>query len=67
MGVNGKFAGISRDDLIIVADRFGIGAASKILKQVADAVSAWPDYAAEAGVDTPTIERIRKDHVMLSS
>ena len=32
-GVNGKFAGITRDDLLAVAERFGIGTAPRVMMQ----------------------------------
>jgi serine/threonine-protein kinase HipA len=63
LGVNGKFSDISRDDLLVLADRFGIGTAPKVLNQVAEAVSAWPDFAATARVDLKASARIRKDHL----
>lgn len=59
MSVNGKFAGISRDDLLAVADRFGIGTAPHVLKQVGEAVKAWPDFAREAKVSKPEVTRVR--------
>lgn len=59
MSVNGKFAGISRDDLLIVADRFGIGTAPRVLQQVAGAVRAWPDFAKEAKVSAAETARVR--------
>jgi serine/threonine-protein kinase HipA len=62
MSVNGKFAGISRDDLMVVADRFGIGTAPRVLQQVAEAVSAWPEFARQAGVSAPEVTRIREHH-----
>ncbi len=65
MAVNGVFRGITRADLLSVADRFGIGSAPKVLKQVKDAVSAWPDFAAEAAVNQHEIERIRAHHNLL--
>jgi serine/threonine-protein kinase HipA len=65
MAVNGKFAGISRADLLAVADRFGIGTAPKILKQVREAITAWPDLAGQAGVDTIETNRIRDHHALL--
>ena len=61
MSVNGKFAGITRDDLMAVADRFGIGTAPQVMRQVAEAVAAWPDFAGQAGVSATEITRIR-DH-----
>ena len=66
LGVNGKFTGISRSDLLQVADRFAIGSAPKVLRQVAEAVSAWPDYARKAKVDANTIARIHQDHKTLA-
>lgn len=50
MGVNGKFAGITRTDCLAVADRFGIGSAPKLLKMVAEAIAEWPRFAAQAGI-----------------
>lgn len=64
MGVNGKFAGVTRADLLALADRFAIGSAPRLLKQVAEAVSAWPDFAREAGVDARVAERIRGHHAL---
>jgi serine/threonine-protein kinase HipA len=58
MAVNGKFSDISRNDLLAVADRFGIGTAPQVLKQIGEAVSAWPDFAAQAGVGPSEIRRI---------
>jgi serine/threonine-protein kinase HipA len=65
MAVNGKFADISRADLLAVADRFGIGTAPKVLKQVREAVTAWPDFAGQAGVNTTEIHRILEHHSLL--
>jgi serine/threonine-protein kinase HipA len=62
MAVNGKFAGISRDDLMVVADRFGVGTAPRVLQQVAEAVSAWPDFAKRAKVSAREVTRIRDHH-----
>jgi serine/threonine-protein kinase HipA len=66
MAVNGKFAGITRADLLAVADRFGIGTAPKVLKQVREAVAAWPDFAGQAGVNTTETNRILEHHSLLS-
>ena len=65
MAVNGKFAAISRADLLAVADRFGIGTAPKVLSQVADAVAAWPDFAARANVSRNETTRILAHHRVL--
>jgi serine/threonine-protein kinase HipA len=50
MGVNGRFSGIGRNDLLAVADRFQVPAASRVLGEVAEAVAAFPDFAREAGL-----------------
>ncbi len=65
MAVNGKFAGITREDLLAVANRFGIGTASKILKLVGEAVAAWPEFAAQAGVNEQEVKRISEHHSVL--
>lgn len=59
MAINGKFTGISRADLLAVAERFGIGTASKVLQQIGEAVAVWLDFAAQAGVSPDETTRIR--------
>ena len=58
MSVNGKFGVIQRNDLLTVADRFGIGPAKDVLKEVGEAIDAWPVFAQEAGVSASEIKRI---------
>jgi serine/threonine-protein kinase HipA len=65
MAVNGKFTGISRSDLLAVADRFGIGTAPKVLKQVREAVAAWADVARQAGVNLVEAKRVQEHHSLL--
>lgn len=67
LAVGGKFSKISGDDLLALADRFGIGTAPAVLRQVGEAVSAWPDWAAKAGVASKETARIRQDHRVLRS
>ena len=50
MGVNAKFAGITREDLLRIADRFAIGPAAKIIDKVAAAIADWPKFAKQAGL-----------------
>lgn len=66
MSVNGKFAGISRDDLMVVADRFGIGTAAKVLTDVSEAAASWEEYAQRAKVSPSEIARVREHHVLFS-
>ena len=65
MSVNGKFADITRADLLAVADRFGIGSASRILQTVKEAVAAWPDFARQAAISEREIHRVSKAHLLL--
>ncbi|HET7674135.1 MAG TPA: type II toxin-antitoxin system HipA family toxin [Gammaproteobacteria bacterium] len=53
MSINGKRDGITRDDLLAVADRFRITAprAQGIIDDVVQAVARWPEFAAAAGID----------------
>jgi serine/threonine-protein kinase HipA len=66
MSVNGKFAGIVPDDLMVLADQFGVGTASRVLAQVSDAVASWPDFAKRAKVSAVEVTRIREHHQPLS-
>jgi serine/threonine-protein kinase HipA len=65
MAVNGKFAEITRADLLAVAERFGIGTAPKVLQQVREVVASWPDFAAKAGVNPVETKRILANHTLL--
>jgi serine/threonine-protein kinase HipA len=65
MSVNGKFTGINQSDLLAIADRFGIGSAQKVIKQVREAVAAWPDFAEQARVTPAEARRIREHHLLL--
>ena len=65
MSVNGKFDQVRRDDLLILADRFQIGAASRLLADVRNAVAQWPEFGRQAQLSTRQIDRIRDHHVLL--
>jgi serine/threonine-protein kinase HipA len=65
MSVNGKFSDIVRDDLLTVADRFGIGTAPQVLEQVKAAVRSWPARAKKANVGARETKRIREQHRVL--
>lgn len=65
MSVNGKFTGISRADLLVVADRFGIGTAKDVIQMVTTAVKSWPEYAESAGLPAKEIARIQNDLCIL--
>lgn len=59
MSINGKTEGITQEDLLAEADRFGIGTAREVIKQVRKAIADWPAYAAEAGVPATTVKQIQ--------
>jgi serine/threonine-protein kinase HipA len=63
MSVNGKFNSIRRDDLLVLADRFQVGAPTKLLAEVKAAVGAWPDFAGQAKLTPKMTELIRTHQV----
>jgi serine/threonine-protein kinase HipA len=65
MSVNGKFKDFRRSDLMEVANRFGIGQASAVLKEVQSAVKKWPSFAKQAAVPQKDLLRIQKFHLTL--
>ncbi|HPX61061.1 MAG TPA: type II toxin-antitoxin system HipA family toxin [Deltaproteobacteria bacterium] len=66
MSVNGKFKGITREDLLAVANRFGIGTAKKVIHEVGKAVSNWMKYARETGVAHNEALKIKGHHTIIS-
>ncbi len=62
MSVNGKFDGITRQDLLDVAAAFGIGTGPTVLAGVAKGVKAWPAHAKKAGLAAAETRRIAADH-----
>ena len=63
MSVNGKFKHITKSDFLAVADRFQVPRARAILKEVTEAVDAWPGFAKKAEVPANIAEDIGKDHL----
>ena len=64
MSVNGKREGITRNDLLAVAERFRVTRprALRILDEVARALDRWPELAEEVGVAPERIARIAALH-----
>lgn len=59
MSVNGRFDGITRADVRVVAERFGLLAGlSKAIDEVTGAVCRWSEFAREAGVAAEEITTI---------
>lgn len=65
MSVNGNFTGISKEDLLKVAERFAIGTAPKIIEQVKTAVTEWTSFAEKAGVSATETGRILDHQLFL--
>jgi serine/threonine-protein kinase HipA len=59
MSVNGKFGDITREDCLALANRFGIGEAPSVLKEVRAAIKEWPTFAKKAGVQPSEAKRIQ--------
>ena len=60
MGIEGKFAGITIQDLSRFAERHEIPYARKSLNEVRNAVSIWPDLAKQAGLPETATNEIMK-------
>lgn len=61
MSVNGKFDDIERADLVAVAERFNVVGVAQIFSEVNDALASWPEFAAQAGVDTEVADVVAGD------
>ena len=62
MSVNSKFKDITPADFLALADRFGIGSAPKVIKQVRQVLGQWPRYAQEVAVSQRETDRIAQNH-----
>lgn len=60
MRVNGKIEGISRADLITVAETFALKRAEETLDQVSDALAAWEATARSLDIPSEAIQAIAK-------
>ena len=58
MSINGKFDGITRNDLLELGARNNIRNATHIIDEVCDACLSWPTIAKECDVPQDMIERI---------
>lgn len=66
MSVNGKFKGFTEDDMLRVADRFGIGTAKKVIVDVQESIAQWPDFAKQASLSQAATQEIGKQHILLA-
>jgi len=65
MSVNGKFNAISREDLLVEADRFGVRRPLDMLTDVRTALASWAEFAAEAGLSAAIADRVAADFSVL--
>jgi serine/threonine-protein kinase HipA len=61
MSVNGKFQNITRSDLLLEADRFGVRKAKTLLAEVRAAIENWSAYVAAAEISPVVAEAVAKD------
>lgn len=61
MSVNGKFDAITRADLLIEAERFGVRRPKDALSEIRAAIDNWPTHAREAGLKSATRDRVARD------
>ena len=61
MSINGKFDGITYDDMLVFADQNNIKNAASIIDQICDAASRWPQLAKECGVPPAMTDAIQKN------
>lgn len=60
MSINGKWDGITRDDLLAVAKNVNIKQANDIINKVIDSISQWPKLAKEYDIPDKTIKAIEQ-------
>ena len=61
MTINNKTEGITAEDLLEVARRYGIKAAEPFIEKAIGIVSHYPEYGREAGVGEEWIGTIAKE------
>jgi serine/threonine-protein kinase HipA len=65
MSVNGKFDGITRQDALNEADRFGVRRPKDAIDSVRAALESWPEAARHAGLSEAASQRIAGDFSLL--
>ena len=61
MSVNGKFDGITREDLLEEGDRFMVRRPKDLLAAVRTAIDNWPSFAKKAALRDATRDRVAAD------
>jgi serine/threonine-protein kinase HipA len=65
MSVNQKFKDISKNDLLAVADRFGIRKPESVLSDVRSAIDNWSQFAKQANLSRSLKDRVADDLLLL--
>ena len=65
MSVNGKFENITREDLLVEAERFGVSRPKDLLDEGRTAVGGWPKFARQAGLSDAVSSRVAADFRLL--
>ncbi|HEX4976130.1 MAG TPA: type II toxin-antitoxin system HipA family toxin [Pseudomonadales bacterium] len=65
MAVNGKFKNFDVEDLLAEAERFAIGSAPKVIREVRQAIERWPEFASKAGVPPTQAQQINQQLLLL--
>jgi serine/threonine-protein kinase HipA len=65
MSVNGKFDGITREDLLAEADRFGVPRPGESLSDVRAALENWTEHAKDAGLSKSKSDELGRDFLLL--
>lgn len=65
MSVNGKFRDITRADLLVEAERFGVRRALDLLAEVRAAIDSWHQFAKDAGLNPQTANSIANDFELI--
>lgn len=60
MGVGGKYANITVDDLLAAGEPFGVEAPRDVIAQVGEAVTRWETFAEQAGVSEQNTLMVRE-------
>jgi serine/threonine-protein kinase HipA len=61
MSVNGKFENITRQDVLMEAERFSVSRPKDLLDEVRAALQDWPRFAQEAGLGKDSSSRVAAD------
>jgi serine/threonine-protein kinase HipA len=65
MSVNGKFESITREDMLVEAERFSVSRPKDLLGEVRAALGSWPAFARQAGLSGDASSRVAADFRLL--